>query len=86
MRCLVAAAALGSLLVAAPALAQNVTIQTGNVNPGSSAQPQGTLPNVFGVLNIRRAGMGPGGFNQLCDDPLDPRLVTGECSAAAIAQ
>lgn len=63
--------------------------RTGNVgaNAGPSGQEpfQATLPSVF-QFNTRRAGIGAGGFSQLCDDPLDARLATGECSAAGIGQ
>jgi hypothetical protein len=52
--------------------------------PGQQST-QVVLPSVFQFVT-RRAGIGPGGFQQLCDDPLDPRLTTGECSAANIAQ
>ena len=56
-----------------------------NTGPSGQEQFQATLPSVF-QFSTRRAGIGPGGFSQLCDDPLDPRLFTGECSAAGIGQ
>lgn len=91
----IAVATLGaSLMLATAALAQAQTVATPGVTaPGataagaagaSGAQQPASLSNV--ITAIRRAGMGPGGFLQLCDDPLDPRALTNECSAAGIAQ
>ena len=68
-----------------------VAVQQGSSNAAantgacSQQQFQTTLPSIF-QFNTRRAGIGPGGFSQLCDDPLDARLSTGECSAAGIGQ
>jgi hypothetical protein len=81
-------AVLLALATTALAQAQNAVPQ-GGVNPGANTAPpaqqqQTTLPSV--ITAIRRAGMGPGGFNLLCDDPLDPRSFTNECSAAGIGQ
>lgn len=63
--------------------------RSGNTGPNTGSfgqdQQQVTLPSAF-TFTTRRAGMGPGGFTQLCDDPLDPRLSTNECSAAGIGQ
>lgn len=53
--------------------------------PPGQEQFQATLPSAF-QFTTRRAGMGPGGFNQLCDDPLDPRVFTDECNAAGIGE
>ena len=77
-----AAASVSFLTLATEALAQTVNTQA-TINAGvtaftpaapSSQQQQVTIPSV--ITTIRRAGMGPGGFNQLCDDPLDPRVFT----------
>jgi hypothetical protein len=68
------------------AAAQQRSPTTGaNTGPSGQDQFQATLPSVF-QFNTRRAGIGPGGFSQLCDDPLDARLATGECNAAGIGQ
>jgi hypothetical protein len=70
----------------AGAAAQQRSPTTGaNTGPSGQDQFQATLPSVF-QFNTRRAGIGPGGFSQLCDDPLDARLATGECNAAGIGQ
>src|SRR5215207_5244866 len=59
------------------AAAQQRSPTTGaNTGPSGQDQFQATLPSVF-QFNTRRAGIGPGGFSQLCDDPLDARLATG---------
>jgi len=77
------------LATSALAQAQNVappgTGNAGAAAPAGQQQFQATLPSVFQFIT-RRAGIGPGGFNQLCDDPLDPRAFTNECSAAGIGQ
>ena len=82
-----AAASVSSLALATGALAQTTTPQGGAAPAPSSQQQQvqATLPNAF-TFTTRRAGTGPGGYRQLCDEPLDPRLFTGECDAAGIAQ
>ena len=92
MRVLMVSAALASSLVFSTgtlAQAQNVSPQAsatgGGTATGSGAQQTTTLPGAFTFIT-RRAGIGPGGFNQLCDDPLDPRVFTNECSAAGIGQ
>lgn len=83
-----AAASVSALVLATGARAQTANPQattTAGANaPPAAQQQQVTIPNV--ITTIRRAGMGPGGFNQLCDDPLDPRAFTDECTAAAIGQ
>ena len=89
MKFAIAAAALAlALLPASPVLAQAVDVPTATttqvspiiVNPGASV----SLPNVPQPSTLGRI-LGAGSFLQLCNDPLDPRLYTGECSAAAIA-
>jgi len=87
-----AAASVLSLALVTGALAQTATPQGGAAPAPSSQQQQvqATLPSAF-TFTTRRAGTGPGGYTQLCDDPLDPRLFThaqpsGECSAAGIGQ
>ncbi len=85
-----AAASVLSLTLVTGALAQTASTldsSAGAASAGSFSQTQQstTLPGAF-LFTTRRAGIGPGGFEQLCDDPLDPRLFTGECSAARIAQ
>jgi hypothetical protein len=81
-----AAASVLSLALVTGALAQTATPQGGAAPaPSSQQQAQATLPSAF-TFTTRRAGTGPGGYTQLCDDPLDPRLFTGECSAAGIGQ
>jgi hypothetical protein len=89
-----ALASVSSLVLATEALAQTVNTQAtiaipnANVNAGAppgQQQTQITLPSAF-LFATRRAGIGPGGFTQLCDDPLDPRAFTNECSAAGIGQ
>ncbi len=85
------AAFVSSLVLTTTALAQaqNVVPQAGGAGgdtaTGSSGLQTTTLPSVFQFVT-RRAGIGPGGFRQLCDDPSDPRLITGECDAAEIGQ
>ncbi len=81
-----------SVVLATGALAQTVNNQaaisapSAGVNAGApSGQQQTTLPGAF-LFTTRRAGMGAGGFNQLCDDPLDPRQFTDECTAAGIGR
>lgn len=89
-------ALVGPLALAPGARAQNATsgaavfgALTGTTVPQPQTLPQ-TLPlpqvTAPGVFAIRRGGMGPGGFLQLCDDPLDPRAIENECNAAGIAQ
>jgi hypothetical protein len=89
-----ALASVSSLVLATEALAQTVNTQAtiaipnANVNAGAPPGQQQTpltLPSAF-LVATRRAGIGPGGFTQLCDDPLDPRAFTNECSAAGIGQ
>src|SRR4051794_38467744 len=88
-KALTAATALGgSLVLATAALAQAQLQQNTGIAAGAPSGQQSSqvvLPSVFQFVT-RRAGIGAGGFAQLCDDPLDPRLITGECSAASIAQ
>jgi len=82
------------LVLATEAPAQTVNTQatiatpSANVNAGAppgQLQAQIALPSAF-LFVTRRAGIGAGGFIQLCDDPLDPRVFTNECSAAGIGQ
>ena len=83
-----AAASVSALVFATGALAQTaspqVTTPAGANAAPAAQQQQVTIPSV--ITTIRRAGMGAGGFTQLCDDPLDPRAFTDECSAAGIGQ
>ena len=87
---LIATAASISCFLVTGALAQTVNTQattaaSSAANAGAPpGQQQVTLPSV--VTTIRRAGMGPGGFTQLCDDPLDPRVFTEECAATGIGR
>jgi hypothetical protein len=77
---LLAAAVLGlSLVPATAALAQAVNNQASTVAGALAAAPAQqqqavTLPGAL-LFSTRRAGIGAGGFLQLCDDPLDPRLI-----------
>ena len=81
------AASVLSLALVTGTLAQTATTQGGAAPVPSlqQEQVQTTLPGAF-TFTTRRAGIGLGVFTQLCDDPLDPRLFTGECSAAGIGQ
>ena len=90
MKYAIAAAALAlALLPASPVLAQAVddpTAATTQVSPlvvnrnTSVSQPNVPLPGALGRI------LGAGSFLQLCNDPLDPRVFTGECNAAGIAE
>ena len=88
-KALIATMALGgSLVLTTAALAQAQLRQNTGIAVGAPPGQQGAqpvLPSVFQFVT-RRAGIGAGGFRQLCDDPLDPRLATGECDAAGIGQ
>jgi len=82
MKYAITAAALAlALLPASPVLAQEVQVATPTVFPNASV-PQPNVPLPSDLSRI----LGPGSFLQLCNDPLDPRLITGECSAASIAE
>ena len=84
-----AAAALGlALLPASPVLAQAVDVPTAATQQVSpivvNPSPSVALPNVP-LPSTPLSILGAGAFLQLCNDPLDPREVTGECNAAGIA-